>query len=283
MWDSLKKRIIPGLSFAAIIVSAIYFSPWSYALVMILIIILCTNEFFKITESLREENDNLAGFHSKAVMVYICLAFIAGFLQKLGILPVKYLCLASIFFLLILFSELFSKSTKPLVNIGLNLMGLLYIGIPLFMSNYIIQLSRTETSAIQYDGRILLGVLLLIMLNDVGAYFMGNWFGKHPLFTRISPKKTIEGTIGGYLVNLIGGVLGFYIIGQISLFDWLIIAVLSSTGAIIGDLVESLFKRSLQIKDSGSAIPGHGGFLDRFDAILYSLPIIATYIILRFL
>lgn len=281
MWDSLKKRIIPGLSFAAIIVSAIYFSPWTYALIMLLIILLCTHEFFKIIKAEREPNDVLADFHGIAVSIYICAIFIAGFLERLTILPTKYLSIAPFAFLLILFLELFSKSSKPLYNIGLNVMGLLYIGIPIFMSNYIIQLSNTETG-ILYDGRILLGAMLLVMLNDVGAYFMGNWFGKHPLFTRVSPKKTIEGTVGGYLTNLIGGVLGFYIIGQIPLLDWLIIAVLSSTGAIIGDLVESLFKRSLQIKDSGSAIPGHGGFLDRFDAILYSLPIIATYIILRF-
>lgn len=282
MWDSLKKRIIPGLSFAAIIVSAIYFSPWSYAAVMLLIIILCSNEFFKIVKSLRDENDVMINSHGILISIYISLIFILGFLHQLNFLSGKYLILAPLAFLLILFSELFSKSNKPLLNIGLNTMGLLYIGVPIFMANYIISLTRDANTNLLYDGSILIGTMLLVMLNDVGAYFMGNWFGKHPLFIRVSPKKTIEGTVGGYLVNLLAGVLAYYIIGKIGLIDWLILAVISSTGAIIGDLVESLFKRSLQIKDSGSAIPGHGGFLDRFDAILYSLPLIAMYIVLRF-
>jgi len=282
MRDSLKKRIIPGLSFAAIIVGAIHYSPWTYAAVMLLTIILCTNEFFKIVKSLRDENDLFINVHGILISVYVSLIFILGFLNQHDFIATKYLALAPLAFLLILFSELFSKSEKPLLNIGLNVMGLLYVGIPVFMANYIISLTKNADASIQYDGSILIGTMLLVMLNDVGAYFMGNWFGKHPLFVRISPKKTIEGTVGGYLVNLVAGVLAYYLIGKIELIDWLILALIASTGAIIGDLVESLFKRSLQIKDSGSAIPGHGGFLDRFDAILYSLPLIAIYIILRF-
>lgn len=281
MWQSLKKRIIPGLSFGAIIGAAIFFSQWSYALILILSIILCTGEFYKIVRSIRdEENDVFINFHKYFIITFSIAAFLLGFLFLNGYYSSKILSIIPLLFLAILFLELFSKSTKPFMNIGLNVTSLLYIGMPMFMANYIVFVNK------QYDGKLLLGAMLLVMLNDVGAYFMGNWFGKTPLFTRISPKKTIEGTIGGYIVNLLGGYLAYLIIGSTqlnaTLIDWLIIAVLCSTGAIIGDLVESLFKRSLQIKDSGSAIPGHGGFLDRFDAILYSLPIIAVYVILRF-
>lgn len=281
MWQSLKKRIIPGLSFGAIIGGAIYFSEWSYALILILSIILCTNEFYKIVKSIRdEENDVFIEFHKYFVIVLAICSFILSFMFLGGFLSSRVLSIIPLLFLAILFIELFSKSSKPFMNIGLNVTSLLYIGMPMFMANYIVFLNQ------KYDGRLLLGAMLLVMLNDVGAYFMGNWFGKTPLFSRISPKKTIEGTIGGYLVTLLGGYLAHILIGEtqvgVTLIDWLVIAILCSTGAIIGDLVESLFKRSLQIKDSGSAIPGHGGFLDRFDAILYSLPIIAVYVILRF-
>lgn len=281
MWESLKKRIIPGLSFGAIIAGSVFFSKWSFAAILILSIILCTNEFFKIVKSIRdEEQDVFIGFHSYFITALTVLSFLLGFLFSAGYLPNTILSIIPLLFLAILFMELFSKSTKPFMNIGLNVTSLLYIGMPMFMANYIVFVNH------EYDGRLLLGAMLLVMLNDVGAYFMGSWFGKTPLFPRISPKKTIEGTIGGYLVTLGFAYLAHVIIGatplQVTLADWLIISILCSTGAIVGDLVESLFKRSLQIKDSGSAIPGHGGFLDRFDAILYSLPIIAVYVILRF-
>jgi phosphatidate cytidylyltransferase len=282
MLDSLRKRLIPGVSFALIIGGAIYFTAWSFAIIIMLIILFCTREFFNIIQSLRDDEDVLAPYHGYMVTTLICLIFLGGFCQEIGWLTNRWLCLLPLTFLFILFWELFSKSSKPLLNIGLNIIGLLYIGMPMFMTNYIAVINKTSTGSLNYDGSLLLGALLLVMLNDVGAYFMGNWFGKRPLFSRISPKKTIEGTIGGYLVTMVGGLLGFYIIKKMPLLDWLVVSILASTGAIIGDLVESLFKRSLQIKDSGSAIPGHGGFLDRFDAILYSLPIIAAYFILRF-
>lgn len=281
MWDSLKKRIVPGLSFGAIIGAAIYFSKWSYALLFIVSIVACTLEFYKIVQSIRDEkNDVFFKVYPYFIILFSIACFILSFFFQAGFIASAWLSLIPLLFLAILFLELFSKSNNPFMNIGLNVTALLYIGMPMFMANYIVFYQNV------FDGRLLLGVMLLVMLNDVGAYFMGNWFGKNPLFTRISPKKTIEGTVGGYLVNLLGGYLGHILIGEtqfhVSLIDWLIIAVLCSTGAIIGDLVESLFKRSLQIKDSGSAIPGHGGFLDRFDAILYSLPIIAVYVILRY-
>lgn len=281
MWQSLKKRIIPGLSFGAIIAGSIYLSQWSFAAILIISLIVCTDEFFKIVRSIRDqEHDVLFKYHSVIITAFSIFTFVLGFMFSAGYMPSTYLSLIPLLFLAILFMELFTKSTNPFMNIGLNVTSLLYIGMPMFMANYLVFSNH------HYDGKLLLGAMLLIMLNDVGAYFMGSWFGKNPLFTRISPKKTIEGTIGGYLVTLLAAYLAHIVIGEtsfgVTLIDWLIIAVLCSTGAIIGDLVESLFKRSLQIKDSGSAIPGHGGFLDRFDAILYSLPIIAIYVILRF-
>jgi phosphatidate cytidylyltransferase len=113
---------------------------------------------------------------------------------------------------------------------------------------------------------------LLIWTNDSFAYFSGRAFGKHKLFERISPKKTWEGTFGGILFTLLlGFIIGSYINKGEVLF-WMISALIIAPGAILGDLLESLFKRSLAVKDSGKILPGHGGVLDRFDAALFTIP-----------
>jgi phosphatidate cytidylyltransferase len=115
-------------------------------------------------------------------------------------------------------------------------------------------------------------MFLLIWTNDTFAYFSGRAFGKRKLFERISPKKTWEGTIGGILFTLLlGFIIGAYINKGEVLF-WMVSALIIAPGAIFGDLLESLFKRSLNIKDSGKILPGHGGVLDRFDAALFTIP-----------
>jgi phosphatidate cytidylyltransferase len=116
------------------------------------------------------------------------------------------------------------------------------------------------------------GMYILIWTNDTFAYLTGRMFGKTKLFERISPKKTWEGTIGGVFVTLIFGfIIGAFINKGEELF-WIISAMIIAPCAIYGDLLESLFKRSLNIKDSGTILPGHGGILDRFDAALFAIP-----------
>ena len=115
--------------------------------------------------------------------------------------------------------------------------------------------------------------------NDVGAYFVGSKFGKTKLFPRISPKKTWEGSFGGVMMTfLTGWLLSLYII-ELNLKDWLILALIVSIFGSIGDLVESMLKRSVGVKDSGTILPGHGGFLDRFDAFIFLLPFAACYLL----
>jgi phosphatidate cytidylyltransferase len=115
-------------------------------------------------------------------------------------------------------------------------------------------------------------MLLIVWTNDTFAYLVGRFFGKTPLFERISPKKTWEGTIGGIFFAIVAA----YLIAYFSEMDWIywtIAAVIIAPAAILGDLLESAFKRSLQVKDSGNILPGHGGILDRFDATLLAAPL----------
>lgn len=151
--------------------------------------------------------------------------------------------------------------------------GLFYITLP-FMSLYFIQQS------FENYGLMVLGILLMIWSNDSFAYFVGKKFGKTPFFKRISPKKTWEGTIGGAAITILCAPVLTYIVGAESFGFWMISALIVSIFGSVGDLVESMFKRNSEVKDSSNFLPGHGGFLDRLDSFIFVLPIITLFWIL---
>jgi phosphatidate cytidylyltransferase len=172
--------------------------------------------------------------------------------------------------------ELRKQETQPFQLISLQISGIFYIGISWLMLAFLV-LSGDGS----YHGLLMVALLGMIWLNDMGAYAAGRLFGKRPLFPRISPKKTIEGSIGGVLIAL-GFSIGMYFAFQqkIPLVHWLALGIISAVFATLGDLVESMLKRSLAIKDSGSLIPGHGGMLDRFDAFFVAIPMQSAYFLL---
>jgi len=171
-----------------------------------------------------------------------------------------------LFFTLILV-ELWRKTDHPIVNMSVMVFGIIYVVIPFFLT---IDLNLREND--ENFMPLIVGMYLLIWTNDTFAYFSGRLFGRTKLFERISPKKTWEGTIGGILFTLILGYIIGAFINQGEEMFWLISAMIIAPCAIFGDLLESLFKRSLNIKDSGKILPGHGGILDRFDAALFAIP-----------
>jgi len=291
MIESFRKRVIPGLIFGGVLLGGILFSPYTYALVILASIILCSREFNKITVDLRGEADRFKNYRVYYTTSISCLVFLSTFFiifySELAFSASLIFLLLGIFtlgFLSLLLIELFSNSDKPFTNIGLDLISMLYIGFPMVLSNFaVLKIVRMPFVKYTYNGKVLLGALLLVMMNDVGAFVAGGLFGKTKLFERISPKKTIEGTIGGFLVNIGISILMWAILKELTMLQWIILGIIASAGAVLGDLVESMFKRNLHLKDTGDAIPGHGGFLDRFDAILFSLPLIVVYVlILRF-
>ncbi|MDQ6904244.1 MAG: phosphatidate cytidylyltransferase, partial [Bacteroidota bacterium] len=167
------------------------------------------------------------------------------------------------------------KKINPNSYKSLSLLGLLYISLPIAL----ILFMRLGNN-IYFDNRQLLivpcGIIFSIWINDTMAYIVGSLIGKTPL-SKISPKKTWEGTIGGALlcvvtITLIGNALGYY-----TYKDWIVIATLSAVFGTLGDLLESKLKRMANVKDSGSIMPGHGGFLDRFDSFLVATTFVALY------
>jgi phosphatidate cytidylyltransferase len=158
------------------------------------------------------------------------------------------------------------------------------VAIPFTLLNIAAFEKDLQTGEAVYNYQILFGCLFILWASDTGAYFAGTFFGRRKLFERISPKKSWEGFFGGAALALVFTIALPYFfpaIGQestLTLLNWIIIGVLIIIGGTFGDLVESLLKRSIEIKDSGDSLPGHGGFLDRFDGLLISAPFIVAYL-----
>jgi phosphatidate cytidylyltransferase len=174
------------------------------------------------------------------------------------------LLLVLIFLLFIL--ELFLGSDRPFNNLGNYLLGVVYIGVPFAL---LISISLWQNT---YAPFRVFGLMFLIWTNDTMAYFIGSFVGRTPLFPRISPKKTWEGTIGGMVCTFIVALTLSRFIPDFDLGQWLLLASCVAVFGTLGDLIESMLKRSVHIKDSGDILPGHGGFLDRFDAFIFVLP-----------
>jgi phosphatidate cytidylyltransferase len=151
-------------------------------------------------------------------------------------------------------------------------LGIIYIALPFSLLVPIAFLNGT------YQGKLILGLFILMWTIDTGAYIFGKLFGKHKLFERVSPKKTWEGFIGGALVSIGGAFVMCHFIGILAIQHWITIALLMIIFGTLGDLIESMFKRSVGMKDSGKILPGHGGILDRFDSLILAIPIIFAYL-----
>lgn len=167
---------------------------------------------------------------------------------------------------------LYQKQGKPFDGIANTFLGLVYVVLP-FMAFF----SLAFVSG-AYDHRLPLGFMLILWGNDTGAYLVGRFFGKHRLFERISPNKTWEGFAGGVLLALATALVLSHYFTLLTGWQWTVLALVVSLFGTFGDLVESMLKRSKQVKDSGSVLPGHGGMLDRFDGLLFAAPAVLIFL-----
>jgi phosphatidate cytidylyltransferase len=187
-------------------------------------------------------------------------------------------------FLLLIF-ELFQKDEKPFEKVSMSLLGIMYTIFPFQLFHKLseqVKLSSLPEYSISYyfTPYIVAGVLFLTWANDTFAYLIGSRIGKTPLLPRISPKKTWEGTIGGAVMCILTGIVISFFFKELPLRDWAVVGGIVAIFGTIGDLVESMLKRSVGVKDSGSFMPGHGGFLDRFDAFIFAVPFVFLYLVL---
>jgi phosphatidate cytidylyltransferase len=184
---------------------------------------------------------------------------------------------------IILVIELYRRQEKPFDSLAHTFFSILYSAVPFSMFPFA-AFSRTGLNSILphpdviFSPGIIIGFFILIWANDTGAYLTGMSLGRHKLMVRISPKKTLEGFIGGILIaSLVAWFLSDWL-GVMDKIHWIIIALIISVAGTYGDLVESMLKRSAGVKDSGTILPGHGGFLDRFDSTIISFPLVYLFI-----
>jgi phosphatidate cytidylyltransferase len=171
-----------------------------------------------------------------------------------------------------LIAELYRKKQQPFMNIAFTLLGVLYVAVPFTL---LILLGFDQE---RYSWHIILGPIFLIWAADTGGYIFGRSLGRTKLFERISPGKTWEGWLGGTLLCLAVAYGMSWVLVDLDWRQWLGIGAIVSVFGVLGDLVESMLKRSLQVKDSGRLLPGHGGILDRFDSLLMVTPFIVAYL-----
>lgn len=265
----LVTRTITGIVLVLVMLTAILVSKYSYVLLFLAIIIGGLTEFISLFKS--------SDVKPNKWFIYLIsiLSFFSSFLAVQGILEFKYFFLIFPAMLLVMAGELFRKKEKPAENIAVSIFSILYIAIPLSLINFLVFPVHYGND---YAPTLLIALFALIWTYDSGAYLFGVSMGKHRLFERISPKKSWEGAIGGTLTALVAAFAISIFIPEIQLIHWIAISILTVISSTFGDLTESMFKRHFGIKDSGSILPGHGGVLDRFDSLLFAVPVIVVYL-----
>lgn len=277
---NLITRSITGVIFVAAVVTC-FLRPEAMIFLFALVTGLTVWEYTGIVNNL--ENVAVNRFLSTVAAVYFFLAM-AGFCS--GIVPsavfIPYLLTVVYMFI----SELYTKAPNPINNWAYTMLSQMYIVLPFSMINVLA--FRGAGDAVIYNYLLPLSIFIFLWTNDTGAYLSGSLFGKHKLFPRVSPGKSWEGSIGGgILVLAVAAFLGWYENSGIhegavelamSIPQWMGLGLVVVFFGTWGDLVESLFKRTIGIKDSGNILPGHGGMLDRFDSSLMAIPAAVVYI-----
>ena len=277
--SNLRQRIIYGLIGAVMLLGSVWFSPWTFGLFFAIVQAIMLWEFYRMMR---------AGGYAPATWIGVIMGIIIFVVtcstqalpwmrnEEMAVWGISVFGVV-IFFLLVLpvilvIREMvvWPRFKQPFANIATVFGGLLYISFPMTM---LVSLSLSKPNS--YDPRRIFALLFLIWASDIGAYAVGRTIGKHKLAPQISPGKTWEGWAGGFGLTLVVGWAIGYVLPELPLTHRLVAAGVVAVFAPLGDLAESMLKRSVGVKDSGSIMPGHGGLLDRFDAFLLVLPVLA--------
>ena len=275
---NMTVRAFTGVLFVTIMVTC-FFQPVAMVFLFALITCLSLWEYSGLVNNIEDVTINR--FISTVAGVYLFLAISAinsGFVQTNAVFMPYLLTIIYLFV-----SELYTKNKNAIHDLSYTMLGQMYVALPLSMINVLAFRTATDGN-IHFYYLLPLSVFIFLWTSDTGAYCVGSLFGKHKLFPRISPAKSWEGSIGGGVLVLVAAFLVSLLdknhgnLSGLNTLQWLGLGLVVTVFGTWGDLVESLIKRTLGIKDSGTILPGHGGMLDRFDSSLLAIPASAVYI-----
>ena len=264
----MKTRAITGFFFVIVMVASFLFGHYVFGSFFLLLTLFCLHEFYGLIKQTGLTPNYRSGMLNAAI-IYIIFALITyqnipAYHKLLFLLP---LMLSSIFI-----QELFKKTEAPFSNIAYTFLGLILVCIPFTFFHAMAYVAGP------FNFHFPLAFLLLLWANDTGAYLVGMKLGRTKLFERHSPKKTWEGFFGGMLIAAGAAWIISRYFPELPWNRWVAIAIIITCFGTLGDLVESMFKRSINVKDSGGILPGHGGLLDRFDGLFIAAPVVYTYL-----
>lgn len=261
------KRVITALIGVPVVYSIVWFlpSPFTVALIVLSALVML-KEYFDMMKI-----NSMKPFEFEGYLLVLLIVFLFYF--KVDLLRLFIFIIPSLILIILIFKR--DEYGKLLKSGSFSLMGIIYIGI---FSGYLLLIYSYRGNGVR--GRELLIYLIsVIWLGDTGAYYIGRYFGKHPLALRLSPKKTVEGAIGGVIFAILGGlIMRLLLKNYISYIESILFSIFLSIMGQVGDLIESGFKRALKVKDSGTMLPGHGGVMDRMDGLIFSAPFMYLYI-----
>ena len=267
---NLIIRALTGIIFVVVLVSAICIHPIFFLILFCIITGLTLWEFGGLVK--HYENANLQRAVNVLGGVYL---FIATFVYANGLTDGKIFLPYLLFIMLTMIAELYYKAPNPINNWAFTLFAQVYCAGSFSMLNFIGAEPGT-LGIMSYTPLFIMAIFIFVWLDDTGAYLVGSLIGKHKLFERISPKKSWEGFFGGLILALASSQAFAWFAPEINRMNWLGLAATVVLFGTWGDLIESLLKRTLGVKDSGNVLPGHGGMLDRFDSVMLAVP--ASYI-----
>lgn len=267
--SDLIKRAGSSVIFVLATLICILYDKFSFGFFFLLLSMAAANEFYTLMDKWGYSTQRYIGVLGSGYF------FFSFFLYRHGFDSEAILAVNLLFPFIIMVVEMFVDDEHMLGNSGTTVLGMYYSAIPFTLLNYI----TIPLELPSFSPLLILGFIFIIWANDTFAYFTGSLIGKHKLYEKVSPGKTWEGFIGGLVFAILTGYLYSLFYPEVESIHWLVIAAIISVFGTLGDLVESKLKRKAGVKDSGKLLPGHGGILDRFDALIFSIPFVFVYIL----
>jgi len=275
--NTFFRRTLTGAWIVIFILGGFWLHPVSFFITGLVLLAGTQYEYYQMIEKLGVRPQMIPGILT-GITAYVISSLVAS-----GAIPMKSLLVIIPMMLIMMIIELYRKQDKPFDSLAHTFFAIVYTAIPFSMFPFA-AFGRTGLKSILshdniiFSPGIIIGFFLLIWANDTGAYLTGMSFGRHKLWERISPKKTWEGFMGGLIIAVLVAWFLSGWLGVVDRFHWVMISLMVSVAGTYGDLVESMLKRSTGVKDSGTILPGHGGFLDRFDSAILSFPLVYLFI-----